>query len=148
MHLQLTSESKKQNQYGWQEYKNLLNKVNQLKADTLRHNTPDAWLQFKKQRNKCENLRSQLKLESFNEHIQKTSNKSKSAWKVFNNEIGKVLTQKPVQKLILHGKEINSEAAISEAFCKFFAEISTTNYTKSFLDEEIIIDPNNQMDNT
>jgi hypothetical protein len=53
-----------------------------------------------------------------------------------------------VQKLKVDGKEINSEAAISEVFCKFFADISTSNYTKTFPDEEIIIDPNNRMDNT
>jgi hypothetical protein len=31
------------------EYKNLLNKVNQLKTVTIKHNTPEAWLQKKKQ---------------------------------------------------------------------------------------------------
>jgi hypothetical protein len=128
------------------EYKLLLNKVNQLKTETLKRNSPEAWLQFRKHRNKCENLRSQLKLESFNEHIKNSSNKSKSAWRVLNSEIGKSTTHKPVQRFIVDDREVTTEAEIGDAFCKFFADISTTTREATLPNEDKLYHPNNRMD--
>jgi hypothetical protein len=147
-HAPLTSLRVKTTNPVWmtKKYKLLLNKVNQLKTQTLRHNTPAAWLQFKKHRNKCENLKSKLKLESFNEHIQNNSN-SKSAWRVFNNEIGKSTSQKPIQKLIVDERELTTETDVGDAFCKFFADISTTTREASLINEEKLPHPNNLMDN-
>jgi hypothetical protein len=77
-------------------------------------------------RNKIQNVKTKLKLASFNEQISKTnSSQSKSAWKIFNNEIGKRKTSSSITKLIVNERKITSEKEIADAFCNYYADLTT-----------------------
>jgi hypothetical protein len=91
-------------------YTDLLSLVDKAKSTAIKRNLPKDWHYYKVLRNKSQNVKTKLKLESFNEQMSKTnSNQSKFAWKVFNDEIGKRKTLNSITKLIVNESEITSE---------------------------------------
>jgi hypothetical protein len=59
------------------------------------------------------------------EHINESSNKSKTAWRIIYKEIGKQKSNGVIKKVVVGSKILEDEQDIANAFCDYFAETTT-----------------------
>jgi hypothetical protein len=95
--------------------------VSQSKSKATASNLNDDWSQYKKLRNKSENWKKKLKLQSFNHFMNESTNKSKSAWSVLNKEIGKSKSDDIIKSITVNNEKHDNELDVANAFCKYFA---------------------------
>lgn len=107
-----------------QEYKNCLTTVEKLKTRAVRTNDMEHWAEFKKLRNRCENMKFKLKMQSNMEHINGSENKSKTAWRLMNREIGKHKSNNTIKKISDGSILLDKEVDIANAFCDYFADVA------------------------
>jgi hypothetical protein len=103
------------------EYCELLESVAQSKCKAITSNLEDGWTQYKRLRNKSENWKRKLKLQSFNSFVNHSNNKSKSAWNVFNKEKGTSQSNDTIKSITLNNKKYEKELVVANAFCNYFA---------------------------
>jgi hypothetical protein len=108
-----------------QEYKNCITTVEKLKSKAVSNDSAEDWTEFKKLRNRCENMKMKLKMQSNMEHINSSSNKSKIAWRLMNREIGKQKSNGTIKKISVGSNVLKGEGDIANAFCDYFAEATT-----------------------
>lgn len=126
------------------DYCRLVDAVTSCKTTATVTNRDEDWTAFKQMRNKCENLKRKLKLQSFNTHINDSNNQSKSAWKVFNREIGKSKPNTTIKSIIFNSKNHENEVDVANAFCKYFTTpITPCSNTISEFDDQHDDNPNN-----
>jgi hypothetical protein len=102
------------------DYSRLLETVSTYKSTATISNRQEDWTDFKQIRNKSENLKRKLKVESFNKHINNSTNQSKSAWKVLNREIVNSKSDSVIKSIMQDSKNHDNEVDVADAFCKYF----------------------------
>jgi hypothetical protein len=109
------------------EYCDSIEAVSRSKIKAVELGTEESWTVYKKLRNKCENYKTNLKFESIKEHINDSINQSKSAWKIFNNEIGKSKCSEVIQMIEVEGEVKETEESVAQSFCDYFANTMESN---------------------
>jgi len=68
-------------------YRNIIKTTDKLKKSAHVSNKTEDWANYKKYRNKSVQLKRQLKCLSAKLQLDDCTNKSKTAWRIFNDEI-------------------------------------------------------------
>jgi hypothetical protein len=81
------------------DYKNNLKVVDNLKNKAILNNTNQDWCDYRKMRNRCENYKKKLKMQSNMDYVNNSGNQTKTAWRIMNREIGKQTSNGTIKKL-------------------------------------------------
>jgi hypothetical protein len=102
------------------DYCEAIESVSLSKKKAVELGTEESWTEYKKLRNKYENYKTKLKFESIKEHIDDNINQSKTAWKIFNNEIGKSKQSETIKMIEVDGIVSDTEVTVAQSFCDYF----------------------------
>jgi hypothetical protein len=130
------------------EYKSCLTVVDKLKNKAVRTEDQEDWAEFKKLRNRCENIKRKLKMQSNLEHINESSTKCKTAWRIMNKEMGKQKSNGVIKKVVAGSKILEDEKEIANAFCDYFAETTTKDNSLEVQDFKDITSSTSELENS
>jgi hypothetical protein len=69
-------------------------------------------------------------MQSNMDYVNNSGNKTKTAWKIMNREIGKQKSSGTIKKLSINPQMVSDESAIANAFCDYFAEATSCSVPK------------------
>ena len=117
-------------------------KRSRLKKIALKRNTPETWLQYKKQKNKVVNLNRKTKKDYFNS-INLNDTQNKSLWKICNSYLSNNTSSK--DRIILVEKDviISENLQTANIFNSYFTNIVTNLNIPQWEPTNHNYDPNN-----
>lgn len=78
------------------------------------------WTEFKKARNKSQNLKQKIKADTIKKLVAESDNHSKTCWRIFNDEVGRTKRDSSLPTLVVNGQEIRDDFDKLNVLCKSF----------------------------
>ncbi|OXA54498.1 putative RNA-directed DNA polymerase from transposon BS [Folsomia candida] len=102
------------------EYEQIHNLCKKLKKNAVKTGSENDWADFRKCRNKTNNIKCRLKANVIKSFVAESDNQSKTCWKLFNEEVGRTKRDSTLPNLFVNGQEICDEKEKLNILCQAF----------------------------
>ncbi|OXA53579.1 RNA-directed DNA polymerase from mobile element jockey [Folsomia candida] len=125
-HAPLTKMRVKANRPFWmtKEYSDLNIQLTKSRKSALQSKNSNEYAQFKQLRNKVSHLKTRLKAAQIRKKVGESNCDSKTCWKIFNNEIGKLKKDERIPDLKLDGRTVTDAKSKLNIMCQSFLKNS------------------------